>query len=78
MGVACFYSSAPAPVHGFLIVIFITIFFSFFRLTVDVYKGTSVNQLVTVVTGENAWRSLGRVWELDIQVIGMCIMERET
>ncbi|KAK2550924.1 hypothetical protein P5673_028296 [Acropora cervicornis] len=46
--------------------------------TVDVFKGTSVNQLVTVVTGENVWRSLGRVWKLDTQVIGMCMMELET
>ena len=42
-------------------------------------KGSSVNQLVSVVTGENAWRSLGREWELtwslDAQIIRMCTTE---
>ena len=39
MGVACFYSSAPAPVHGFLIVIFITIFFFFFQADCGCVQG---------------------------------------
>lgn len=47
--------------------------------TVIVCKGTSVNQPVTALIGENVWRSLGRVWKLtwflDGQVITMCIIE---
>ena len=54
----------------------------FFRLidtTVTVCKGTSVNQPVTALIGENVWRSLGRAWKLtwflDGQVITMCMIE---
>ena len=84
MGVACSYSSAPAPVHGSLIVIlrtfvFFVVFFRLIDTTVTVCKGTSVNQPVTALIGENVWRSLGRAWKLtwflDGQVITMCMIE---